>query len=84
MEPMPGDLIVRPALVAGFDIVDVRTNRAVVRNLATMQAALDEAKRWGAQAVWLQTADTHSGPLRDPVLAYRKRVDSRPEPPDRW
>jgi hypothetical protein len=61
-----GSVVLRAAFNDGFVLADLQTDALVERNLPSLQAAVEAARRLGVTEIWQQNVDNRGRPLGDP------------------
>jgi hypothetical protein len=61
-----GGVVLRASFNDGFVLADLQTDLLVERNLPSLQAAVEAARRLGVTEIWQQNVDNRGRPLGDP------------------
>ena len=68
---MPAEIILRGSFIAGYTLVDARTDSTVSEVFAQLQHALTAALLMGATAIWQQNLDGRGHAVGQPTLLVR-------------
>jgi hypothetical protein len=74
MRPRNGDLIVRATTLGTFDLIDAETDRVLLRDFATLQSAIEAARKHSTGDLWQQNFNARENALDPPFRVWTAHI----------